>query len=93
LETAYDEEISYDSDKDIDTDMYKDSANASWANGSQGHVWSRSQDTWNSGNVHPSIGDLSGLRIQEAPHVKKASTSITIFLLFSMEVIQMLVTD
>jgi hypothetical protein len=32
---------------------------------------------WNFGAVHPFTGGLSGLRIQEVPHVNKGSTQIT----------------
>lgn len=55
--------------------------------GSQVCVWTRPQNTWNSDGVHPSIRGTSGLRI----YVSKDSTSITVFLLFFMEVTHMLV--
>jgi len=51
------------------------------------------QHTWNSGGIHPFTGCPSGLRIQEAPHVNKDSTPITAFLLFFMEVSQLLVAE
>jgi hypothetical protein len=79
---------------DIGTDTNrgydKDSVAAS---GSQVHIRSRLQDTWNSGGVHPFTGGPSGLRIQEVPHVNKDYTPIIVFLLFYMEVIQLLVAE
>jgi hypothetical protein len=48
------------SDKNIDTDRGHDEDFAA-ASGSKVCIWSRPQDTWNSG------GDPSGLRIQEVP--------------------------
>jgi len=52
-----------DSDKDINTNSRsdKDSATAGCASASQVHVWSRPQDTWNSGDVHPFTGGPSGM--------------------------------
>jgi hypothetical protein len=61
--------------------------------GSQVHIWSRSQHTRNSGGVHPFTGGPCGLRIQETPHMKRDFIPITVFLLFFMEVIQLLVTE
>jgi hypothetical protein len=61
------------------------------ASGRQVHIWSRPQDVWNSGGVHPFTGGSSRSRIQEQPYVNKDSTPITIFLLFLMEVIELLV--
>jgi hypothetical protein len=75
---------------DTDGEHDEDSAAAS---GSQVHNWPRPQDTWNSGGVHPFTWHPSRVRIQEAPHVNKDSTPITIFLLFFMEVIQLLVAE
>jgi hypothetical protein len=60
--------------------------------GSQAHVWSRPQDIWNPGCVHPSTGGPCGL-IQEAPHMNKDSTPIAAFLLFFMKVIQLFVAE
>jgi hypothetical protein len=87
-----------DSDKDIENDTdtnistsrgYNEDPAA--ATGSQVHIWSRPpQDTWNSSSAHPFTGSSSGLRIQEALHVKKDSKSITDFLLFFMEVMQLM---
>jgi hypothetical protein len=79
LETDSDEASSTDSDKEIhtitdtDTNRGRDEDPA-YASDSQVHVSSRPQDTLNSGGVYPS----SGLRIQEAPHVNKDSTTIII---------------
>jgi len=61
------------------------------ASGRQVHVWSRSQDTWNSDSVYHFTGVPRGLRIHKEPHVNKDSTPVTIFLLFFMEGIQQLV--
>jgi len=63
LETGSDEAGSSDSDKDTDTSGGHDEDFAA-ANGSQVHIWSGPQDTWNSRGVH----SFTGLRIQEAPH-------------------------
>jgi hypothetical protein len=63
------------------------------ASGSQVHVWPRLHHTWNSGDVHPLTGGPSGLRMQDVPHVNKDSIPITIFLLFFMEVIQLMVAE
>jgi hypothetical protein len=51
----------------------------------------RPQHAWNYGDVHLFIGGPCGLRIQETPHVNKNSIPITIFLLFFVGVIQLLV--
>jgi hypothetical protein len=48
---------------------------------------------WNSGGVHPFTGGNNGLRTQKATHVNKDSAPITIFLLFFMEMMQLLVTE
>jgi hypothetical protein len=60
---------------------------------SQVHIWSRPQNTWNFGHVHPFTGGPSGVRIQEVPHVNNDSTPVTVFLLFFMEMIQLLVAE
>jgi len=83
-----------DSDKDINTNMdtmtnrRHDFAAAS---GTQIHIWSRPQDTWNSDSVHPFTEGPSGLTIQEMPHVNKDSTLRIVFFLFSRKVRQLLV--
>jgi hypothetical protein len=59
----------------------------------QVHIWSRPQNSWNSGGVHPFTGSPSELRIQEPPHVNKDSTPVTVFLLFFMEAIELLVAE
>jgi hypothetical protein len=46
-----------------------------------------------SGGVLPFIGVLSGLKIQEAPHVNKGSSLITVFFRFFVGVIQPLVAE
>jgi len=88
---------SSDSDKDIDTDTDTNTSTNRGYNeesvavsGSQVRIWSRPQDIWNSNGVHPSTGSPSELRIQESLHVKKDSKPITVFLLFFMEVIQLM---
>jgi hypothetical protein len=89
------EEISSDSDKGNDTDRDSDRGHdkhSAAASGTQVHIWSRPQDTHNSGGVHPLTGGPSVLRIQEVPHPNEVSTPITIFLFF-MEVIQLLVVE
>jgi hypothetical protein len=63
------------------------------ASRSQVHIWSRPWDTWNSGGIHPFTGGPSGMRIQDVHCVNQDSTPITVFLLFFMKVIQLLVTD
>jgi hypothetical protein len=60
---------------------------------SQVHVWSRPKDTWNSGGVHPFSEGPKWTGIQEANHVIKDSTPITVFLLFFTKVIQLLVAE
>jgi len=67
----------YDSEKNVtDTNREQDKDSAA-ASGSQVHILSRPQDTWNSGGAHPFTGGPSGLRIQEAPHVNKDSTPLS----------------
>jgi hypothetical protein len=58
--------------------------------GSQVHVWSRPQQPWNSDGVHPFIGHPCELRVQEVPYMNMDSTPFTTFLLFFMEVSQLL---
>jgi len=90
LGTDCDEAGSSDSHKDTymdtDTDRGHDE-DFDAASVSQVHIWSRPQVTWNSGGVHTFTGGPSGLRVQEAIHVTKDSTPITVFLLFFMGVI------
>jgi hypothetical protein len=59
---------------------------------SQVHIWSRLQHPWNSGGVPPFTGGPSGLRIEEALVMNRDATPITVFLLFFIKVIQLLVT-
>jgi hypothetical protein len=68
LETDSDETFSFDSESELVA--ADDNKNVS---GSQDEILSRPQHPWNSGGVHPFIGALSGLKIQEAPHVNKGS--------------------
>jgi hypothetical protein len=71
-------------------DMIKATATVSCGNnmsGSQVHICSRPQHPWISGGVHCATGDPSELKIQED------SAPITIFLLFFMEVIQLLLAE
>jgi len=70
----------------------EDTRKTAAASGSKIHIWSRPQNTWNSGGVNPFTGGPSGLS-QEVPHVIKDSTPSTVFLLFFMEVIQLLVVE
>jgi hypothetical protein len=91
LETDSDKAISSDSESELDEDTVEtDNNNMS---GSQANIWSRPQHPWNSGGVHPFIGVLSGLKIQEAPHENEDSSPIAIFILFFMDVIQLLVAE
>jgi hypothetical protein len=63
------------------------------AHGIQVYVWLRPQHPWSSHDVHPFTLGPSGLRIQEVPRVNKDSMPITTFLLFFMELIQLLVAE
>jgi hypothetical protein len=65
---------------DEDTVAADDSNNVT---GSQGEIWSRPQHPLNFCVAHPFIGALSGLMIQEAPHVNKDTSSIITFLSFT----------
>jgi hypothetical protein len=60
--------------------------------GTGDNIWSKSQLPWNSGRVHPFIGTLSGLKIQEALHINKDSSLISLFLFF-MDIIQLLIAE
>jgi hypothetical protein len=91
LETDSDEAISSDSESEPHEDTV--AADNNNVTGSQDKIWSRPQHAWNSGGVHPFIGALSGLKIQEAPHVNTDSLPITVFLLLFMDVIQLLVAE
>jgi hypothetical protein len=73
--------------------LTEDTMKTAAASGRQVHTWSRPQGTWNSGGVCAFRGGHSGLRIQEVPHMKKDSTPFIVFLLFCMEVIQLLVAE
>jgi len=72
LEADSDEAGSSLSDKDINsvTDRGHDKDSAA-GSGSQVQIMSKPQDTWNSHGVHSFTGGASGLRLQEAPHVKR----------------------
>jgi hypothetical protein len=48
---------------------------------------------WNLGGVCPFTGGCCGLRMQAVLHVNKDSASTTIFLLFFMEVTELLVAE
>jgi hypothetical protein len=50
-------------------------------------------NTWNSVGVNPFTGALSGLNIQEAPHMKKDPSPFSIFLLFFLDMILLLVVE
>jgi hypothetical protein len=93
LETDSDKASSSDSNKNFDilTDSGRD--DSATASGSQVLIWSRPQDTSNSGGIHPFTGGTSGLMIQEELHVNKDSTPIIVGLLFFTEVIQKLVEE
>jgi hypothetical protein len=55
-------------------------------------ICGQDNNIWNSGDVHPFIENPSALKIQRMHHVNKHFTFI-IFLLFFMEVNQMLVEE
>jgi hypothetical protein len=76
LETDSDEGISSDSESEHDEDNV--AAGDNNVTESRHNIWSRPQHPWNSGGVHPFIDSFSGLKIQEAPHVNKNSSLITI---------------
>jgi hypothetical protein len=78
LETDSDKAISSDSESEFHEDTVP-AGNSNNVNGSQDKIWSRPQYPWNSGNVHPFILALSGLKIQEALNVNKESSPIIIF--------------
>jgi hypothetical protein len=83
LETNFDEAISSESESELD----KHTMAAAITFG-QNHKY-----PLNSGGVHPFNGGLSGLKIQEAPHMNKDSSPFTVFFLFFMDVNQMLVAQ
>jgi len=56
-------------------------------------VFGQDHNTWNVGGTHPFTGGHCGFKIQEAPYVNKDSAPIIIFLLFFVEVIQLLVAE
>jgi hypothetical protein len=59
----------------------------------RGDILSKPQHPWNSGGGHPFTAAPSRMKTQEAPYVNKDSSLTTIFMLFFMDVIQMLLAE
>jgi hypothetical protein len=92
LETGSDEAVSSDGESELHEDTVAAGDNNN-GTGSQDNIWSRLLHQWNSGGVHPFIGVLSGLKIQEAPHLNKDTLPFTVISLSFVVVIQLLVAE